>query len=227
LFRSKGAVDETRQWSERIGERIRARRQDRGLTLQVLSAETGLSQAFLSRLERGQVSASVANLLQIAGALALPMHELFADPDGNGAAAMPYAVSRAADAGEARRVPSTGYFWEPLAAARAGGRLEALLLTFPRQAEAETLVAHEGEELCFVLEGHIRFRIGGETVRLGPGDSIHLDSRVPHNAENDGAQPARVLMVTAAPHRGAETFDWWNLPVGATAQRGGAADKQS
>lgn len=218
---------ETEQWAGRIGGRIRNRRQDRGLTLQALSAEAGLSQAFLSRLERGQVSASIANLLQIAGALALPMHELFADPDGDGAAATPYAVSRAADAPEARRVPSTGYQWEPVAAARVGGQLEAFLLTFPRQAEAETLVAHEGEELCFVLEGHIRFRIGGETVRLGPGDSIHLDSRVPHNAENDGARPARVLMVTAAAHRGADAFDWWNLPVGATAQRGDAASETS
>ena len=64
----------------RLGGRIRALREVRGLKLKQLADATGLSDAFVSRLERGQVSSSVANLIQIAQALDIGVSELFADP---------------------------------------------------------------------------------------------------------------------------------------------------
>ena len=47
----------------RLGGRIRALREVRGMKLKQLAVTTGLSDAFVSRLERGQVSSSVANLM--------------------------------------------------------------------------------------------------------------------------------------------------------------------
>ena len=47
----------------RLGGRIRALREVRGMKLKQLADATGLSDAFVSRLERGQVSSSVANLM--------------------------------------------------------------------------------------------------------------------------------------------------------------------
>ena len=64
----------------RLGARIRFLREARGMKLKELADATGLSDAFVSRLERGQVSSSVANLIQIAQALDIGVSELFADP---------------------------------------------------------------------------------------------------------------------------------------------------
>lgn len=210
-LRHRQDMDEAERLAGTIGERIRARRKAHGLTLGALAEATDLSQAFLSRLERGQVSASIANLLEIAAALDLPLEALFtAEPP---APAPRYEVFRAAEATPEHEIPATGYRWQPLAGGRRGQAMDAFVLSFPPDNTADVLVAHEGEELCFVLEGHVRFRVGGESVRLGPGDGIHLESTLPHMAENDGPGTARVLMVTAARGRGGEAFDWWNTPV--------------
>lgn len=206
------------QVAQEIGERIRARRRDRGLTLAGLAQAAGLSQAFLSRLERGQVSASIANLLEIASALDLSLEALFSGVQAD----MPprYEVFDTGHGERGHEIPATGYRWLPVAGGRRGQALDAFVLSFPPDNPADLMVAHEGEELCFVLEGRIRFRIGGETVRLGPGEGIRLDSSLPHMAENDGPGTARVLMVTAAQGRGSEAFDWWNAPVDGDAARG-------
>jgi uncharacterized cupin superfamily protein len=70
----------------------------------------------------------------------------------------------------------------------------------------DLVVAHEGEELLYVLEGSVRFRFGEEEELLGAGDAVQFDSALPHTAQNAGPKAARLLMVTA-PGRG-EPFGW-------------------
>src|SRR6185369_16547490 len=52
---------------EALGERVRALRQERGLTLRELSRAAGLSERFLSDLESGRANISVLNLEAVAG----------------------------------------------------------------------------------------------------------------------------------------------------------------
>src|SRR5688500_4710769 len=58
---------------EEIGQRVRARRQERGLTLRALAAASGLSERFVSDLEAGRANISVLNLAEVGEALQLPL----------------------------------------------------------------------------------------------------------------------------------------------------------
>lgn len=188
-----------REVGRALGARLRAARDAAGLTLKALAAATGLSQPFLSRLERGLVSASIANLLQVARALGVPLAELLegeAPPPAPG-----WAVHRGGP-----RVAADGYSFRQLASGLRGRRMDAFVLDFPPGEGMDLVVAHEGEELLYVLEGRVRFRFGAEEALLGPGDAVQFDSSLPHTAENAGPRPARLLMVTA-PGRG-EPFGW-------------------
>jgi transcriptional regulator with XRE-family HTH domain len=185
--------------ADAVGARIKAARGAAGLTLKALSAATGLSQPFLSRLERGLVSASIANLLQIGRALGLSMAELV---EGEAPAPAPgWVVHRGGPP-----VAADGYSFRQLAPGLRGRRMDAFVLDFPPGQGMDLVVAHEGEELLYVLEGRIRFRFGEEEALLGAGDAVQFDSSLPHTARNAGARPARLLMVTA-PGRG-EPFGW-------------------
>lgn len=182
-----------------VGARIKQARSAAGLTLRTLSAATGLSQPFLSRLERGQVSASIANLLQIGRALGFSMAELL---EGEAPAPAPgWIVHRGGSP-----VAADGYSFRQLAPGLRGRRMDAFVLDFPPGQGMDLVVAHEGEELLYVLEGRVRFRFGEEEALLGPGDAVQFDSSLPHTAQNAGPKPARLLMVTA-PGRG-EPFGW-------------------
>ena len=61
-----------------IGQRVRGRRQERGLTLRGLADQSGLSERFLSDLESGRANISVVNLGEVAGALGVELIELLA-----------------------------------------------------------------------------------------------------------------------------------------------------
>lgn len=62
-----------------IGEAVRTRRHNLGLTLKDLGRRADLSVSQLSQVERGEGSASVSALYRLAVALGVPMKELFGD----------------------------------------------------------------------------------------------------------------------------------------------------
>jgi len=64
-----------------VGERLRTLRRFRRYTLQSVAERSGLSESFLSQVERGRSNASIASLKRIADALGVSMADLF-EPDG-------------------------------------------------------------------------------------------------------------------------------------------------
>lgn len=60
----------------RIGARVRARRQNQGLTLKSLAAQCGLSARFLSEVEQGRANIAVTRLDNLASSLGVPLVDL-------------------------------------------------------------------------------------------------------------------------------------------------------
>jgi transcriptional regulator with XRE-family HTH domain len=60
-----------------VGERLRAIRRARRCTLRTVAMRSGLSESFLSQVERGRSSASIASLRRIADALGVSIADLF------------------------------------------------------------------------------------------------------------------------------------------------------
>ena len=65
--------------SQVLGRRLRRLRTARGWSQKVLCERAGLSPRFLVQLERGQANPSLQRLLELAGALEMPLSELVAD----------------------------------------------------------------------------------------------------------------------------------------------------
>ena len=72
-----------------LGARVRRLRRARGLTLAGLASAAGLSHPFLSKIERGLASPSMASLAQIARALGTSQLELLAGSDAGRAPSSP------------------------------------------------------------------------------------------------------------------------------------------
>lgn len=200
-----------------LGARIRSLREARGMKLKDLADGAGLSDAFLSRLERGLVSSSVANLIQIAQVLDVGVSELFANaPDQSRS---DVTVHRLDDAGDDQSIPSTGYRWRLFAGGLPNDDLEVFHLLFPRKNRMDLMVSHPGQEYCYVISGRIRFHVGVESFELAAGEGILLNSELPHRADNIGADEARMLMVVAKSPLKSEHFDWWRVPTAAAPAR--------
>ena len=178
-----------------IGRRLRTLRTARGLTLRALARQAEISEALLSRIERGQVATTVANLVTLAARLGVGLGEIFAGAES--AEPTPRnALTRARDLASLPATTAHGYEYRPLNAGLKNAPLNALLVSYLGRA-SDAWLTHPGYELLYVISGRLRFRLGEEELLLGAGDSLLFDSRQPHAAESLGAKPARTLMVLA------------------------------
>lgn len=60
------------------------------------------------------------------------------------------------------------------------------------------LSVHKGQEMDFVLEGEMDIVVDGHTERLGPGDTMYMDSSMPHGMNAVGKEGCRFLAIVAS-----------------------------
>lgn len=174
-----------RQPGPKVGALVRARRRQLGLTLQALCDAAGISVGYLSQVERDLATPSLGTLAGLAQGLEVGIDYFIAAPsveDG---------ITRAGER-ERFRVDGSSCEYERIAADFAGNILSSFLMTVPPGFRSET-VAHEGEEIIYVLDGAITQSLDGEAVVLGPGDSMHFRGNRPHAWANHTDAPARLL----------------------------------
>jgi quercetin dioxygenase-like cupin family protein len=77
--------------------------------------------------------------------------------------------------------------------------LEPFLVTLQPEADSgDQVMAHDGHELVYCLEGEIEYRIEDRIHRLGAGESLLFEAWLPHCWCNPGDKPAIFLLVFQA-----------------------------
>ncbi|MEW6081943.1 MAG: XRE family transcriptional regulator [Bacillota bacterium] len=176
-----------------IGKRIRDLRQQRRLTLEDLSSQTGLSKSFISEAERGIASLTITSLQKVATALDVELSYFFPAPS---LATNGVRVTRPGERTEFRMEVTQDWIYSSLAAGFAGRVLEPLMITLlPGYSHVEPY-SHPGEEFVLVLEGTLTVLVEDKEFQLVDGDTIHLASQIPHNWENRTDSPVKVVAVS-------------------------------
>ena len=186
LLRTAG----NRAKSSPIGPRLRRLRLKRGYSLARVAQAAGVSVGFLSALERGQMSASVATLRRIARFYRVNILSLF-DPSETNPGRVRPADRKILDA-------SPGVRMELLAWGHT--IMEPHLFRIAPSAGSGEAYAHEGEEFLYILSGCLEISLdGGETHLLEAGDSFYFESSTQHRWSNPGKKDALVLWVNTPP----------------------------
>jgi quercetin dioxygenase-like cupin family protein len=82
------------------------------------------------------------------------------------------------------------------AADTGGSVLEWELLLAPGGRVPSSHAHPEQEERFTVLDGQMRFRVGGRRIAAGPGDTVRVPPGTVHHFANAGQRPARVAVQT-------------------------------
>jgi transcriptional regulator with XRE-family HTH domain len=176
-----------------LGRRMRELREAAGLSLRAVAVAADISESFLSQVERGVASPSVASLRRIAGALGESVGSFFQGPGGAG---------KVVRVGERRRLVHPQRRWEDvLLTPRESKRLQVILSTIePGAGSGKEPYAHDSDEECVVvLKGRMEFWVDEERFDLSEGDSLLFESRRPHRNRNPGPTKAEVLWVITPP----------------------------
>lgn len=75
-----------------------------------------------------------------------------------------------------------------------GGQLTAIEMTIPPEMGPPPHV-HEGGEAVYVLEGQVRYHIGGETHEGGPGTFFYIPAGIEENFEAAEGNAVRLLVI--------------------------------
>ena len=172
---------------------VRRLREQRGLTLRALAAATDFSASFISQLENGQVSPSIASMERIANTLGVTLGEFFASLGTSETGV----VVRAADRVQ---LPSQ---WshatlEALSPMRRGRLLEPVVMTLEQGGSTgKHPTGQPREEFAFVLEGDVELTLGPDSFKLSPGDAVTILRGELRRWRNTGSAAARVLVIAA------------------------------
>ena len=167
--------------------KLKAKRREKGLTLQELAAASELSAAFLSQAERGKATPSIVSLVSIAKALDTDLHYFITPPAAN-------SLVRRADEPVFIEIDSP-ISYQRLDADIPNQRMNALIMDIPPDTELPSVHRDVGEDFFYVLEGEVEQSIGDQVFTLKQGDSVHHNTQVDHMVVNKSDRPAKIMWV--------------------------------
>jgi transcriptional regulator with XRE-family HTH domain len=178
-----------------VGERVKAVREKRHLSLQDISQRTDLSVSMLEQIEDGRLAPPLGTIIKLAKALDLKMGYFISGEEDR-----PYTIVRKGDRKVISRYDSKkgtyyGYGYESLAPHKTDRHMEPFLVTLDPAETEEERSTHDGQEFIYVLDGVMEVRLGEEVHLLEPGDAIYYDSTVPHLVKCHGQERTRILAV--------------------------------
>jgi transcriptional regulator with XRE-family HTH domain len=173
----------------RIGARLRAARKLKVLTLDQVAQSAGLTKGFVSRLERDDVSPSVASLVAVCDVLGLRVGELFDPP-----------VTSVLRAGEGRLINFGGQgALERLVTPGTQSSLEVIhSLIEPGGNGGDELYSLACESECaYVVSGTLEVELESGSETLRSGDAMTFPGNAPHTWRNPGVETCEVLWILA------------------------------
>jgi transcriptional regulator with XRE-family HTH domain len=186
--------------ASKVGSRLRAERERRGISLRELARRVGVSPSLVSQIELDRVNPSVSTLYGLVTELGMTMSEVFGDSrPGERPATQISGADGLAERPETRRVINlaSGVRWERLTP-HSDREVEFLYVTYPVGAEScpeDALMTHGGREYGYVTSGTLGVRVGFDEYELQPGASIAFDSSSPHRLWTIGDEPVHAVWV--------------------------------
>ena len=207
-----------------IGERIRAERGRKGISLRGLARSVGLSPSLISQIETGKCQPSVSTLYAITTALGVSVQDVFGEAAAGGASSGQ--VTDRVAAGQAVAVarpghgdaPGTGgpvvcpgqrdvleldsgVIWQRLGRVP-GSHVDFLLVSYAPggcSSPAGRLMRHAGTEYGYLIQGELTVTLGPRSHRLAAGDAVSFASMTPHSYRNEGTVPSVGVWFVAGP----------------------------
>lgn len=177
-----------------VAGRIRALREDMGLSAEDMAETTGLTLEEYEVAEGGTQDLSFTFLYRCAERLGVDIVELLTgeNPHLSG-----YSVVRGGQGLVIKR--RAGFQYRHLAPNFKDKLAEPFFVTAPYIAKEQdgpiALSRHVGQEFDYVLTGHLRFAFEDHVEELEPGDAVYYDSGQGHGMIATGGEPCTFIAI--------------------------------
>ncbi|MCE5178460.1 MAG: XRE family transcriptional regulator [Porphyromonadaceae bacterium] len=175
----------------RIGERIKKKREMHKLNLNELAGKVGISPSALSQIEKSKSFPSIVTLKSIAENLHTTVGELMGENEA--IANNPVVLRNEMKLTDQNRSGTNIYL---LSHNDTNKQMDTYLVRFAKTSGMENLLSDShGQVFCHVLSGEIRFQIEEKTHLLKQGDSIYFNVRSSKEAVNNADGISEMLWI--------------------------------
>lgn len=186
-----------------LGERVRAIRHLKSMTLADVAAKAALPVSTISKLENGKVVFTYDKLMRLKAALDVDLSQLFTGGPSTAPAPAPMVGRRSIQrAGEGVVIQTRSGSNVHLATDVLNKHFQPMTGEIVARSLEEfgPFNRHPGEEFIHVLSGVLELHTDlYSPARLGPGDSIFFDSDMGHAYVSVGDEPCRIVLVCWSP----------------------------
>ena len=182
-----------KQLEASIGKQVRISRKNAGVTLQQLSKQSLLSASMLSKIENGQISASLKTIQLICHALNISITSLFKQHDKD---AEPTFIKSGEGLTIERAGSDESRHYQLLGHNVSGSlKVEPCLITVTSRDYDFPDFQHKGVEFIYMLKGEMDYYYGTKIYHFKKGDSIYFDSDKPHGPKKIISDECQFLTV--------------------------------
>jgi len=177
-----------------IGEKIKNKRKELNLTQQELAESVGVTKSYISQIEKTKIIPSISKLRDIAKSLNINIADLMKSDDLDKKKFEPVLRKR----GEYDILQFHGgkEEWRILPPGARNGKVVSIIgVLKPNLVEENAPITIEGHKLVYVIEGKIDFIYDDKTITISKGDTLFIDSSLPHGWVNPYNFPAKALVV--------------------------------
>ena len=174
-----------------IGKKLKELRLQNDLTLRDLASRSELTKGFLSQVERGQTTPSIATLEDILEALGSILSDFFREEE------------------ETQIVFPTQDFFvdeqehytiEWIVPNAQKNQMEPIILTLHSHRKSQVISSYQGQEFGYVLKGSVTIvQEGGRKYKVKAQETFYMDGSKSHYLYNHGAGDAKILWITTPP----------------------------
>ena len=186
---SKSPGLEERASEKLVGLKIRGLRNQRKMSLRVLTEKSGLNINTLSLIENGKSSPSVGTLQHLARAMGVHISAFFESEPTSKRVVYTSHDSRP-------EATFSNAHMQNLGKDLAANAVQPFVVTLePEAGSGGRMIVHTGYEFVYCLKGKVQYIVNEIDYSLLPGDSLLFESHFPHRWKNIDKARSQIILI--------------------------------
>jgi transcriptional regulator with XRE-family HTH domain len=176
-----------------LGARLRALREQHGLSQRELAKRAGVTNGTISMIEQNRTSPAVGSLKKVLDGFPIALSDFFAN-DFSGYGKIFFEKSELTDLSEGK------ISYRQIGRDLTGKALQVIHEVYAPGADTgRSMLSHQGEEAGVVIRGSVELTVGADRKILKAGDAYYFESHRPHRFRCVGDIEAEVVSACTPP----------------------------
>jgi len=177
-----------------IGDKIKAKRTHKKITLEQLATKAGVSKGLISQIENNRTVPSLPVLFNIIHSLEDDLRSFFEDMHDSFTKSHVLIIRKGQEKLFSKE-PVKGFSYKRILTRSVGSQAtDVVLLELKKNAVRKQFIRTDAYECKYVLKGDLEYQVENEVFTLHEGDTLFFDGRAKHRLKNTGNTEALILV---------------------------------